>query len=289
MASIRDIKRRKESIESTRQITNAMKLVATVKLQRAGARAEKAQAYFNKMYETVQSVLASSEKLDHPYLIANGSERKAVIVVTSNRGLAGGYNSNVARLVSDRSWKKEDLDLYGVGRKGADILARKGYSVVSGDADMMDEPTFAGAADLGEKVLDAFLAGQVGEIWLAYTRFKNTVSHIPTMIRLLPVEAKQSDAAGEEDRGGRLLMNYEPGEEEVLDLLIPQYVNSMIYGALIEAAASENAARMQAMDSATGNAGEMIEELSLIYNRVRQGAITQELTEIISGAEALNN
>ena len=287
MASIRDIRRRKESIESTQQITNAMKLVATVKLQRAGARAEKARAYFHKMYETVQSVLASSEQMDHPFLTSGGSKRKAVIVVTSNRGLAGGYNSNVVRLILERSWDKEDLDLYSVGRKGADLLARKGYSVVSGDTDMMDEPTFAAAADLGEKVLDAFLAGQVGEIWLAYTRFKNTVAHVPTLIRLLPVEAEQNGTA-REDRG-KLLMNYEPGEEEVLDLLIPQYVSSMIYGALIEASASENAARMQAMDSATGNAGEMIEELSLIYNRVRQGAITQELTEIISGAEALNN
>ena len=281
MASMRDIKRRRDSIQSTQQITKAMKLVSTVKLQRARTRADNARPYFDKMYETVQSILADSERLDHPYLTAGASDRKAVIVVTSNRGLAGGYNSNVIRLLT------EDVDIYGVGRKGVETLSRRGWHIVSDDSGVMDAPAFSDAAAIGEKVLASFAAGQVGEIYLAYTRFKNTVVHVPTLTRLLPVDWEKEKEKRQES-GSRTLMNYEPNPEEALDLLVPKYVNSIIFGAFIEAAASENGARMQAMDAASGNADDMIAALSLAYNRARQGAITQELTEIISGAEALN-
>lgn len=287
MASMRDIKRRKDSIQSTQQITKAMKLVSTVKLQRARSRAENARPYFDKMYETIQSILAKSERLDHPFLTGSGSERKAVIVVTSNRGLAGGYNNNVTRLIVDSGWRKEDVDIYGVGRKGVEALARRDYHIVSDDSEVMNAPSFADAAAIGEKVLDAFAAGEIGEIYLAYTKFKNTVVHVPTLIRLLPVDVEEKQEAGKQTKS-ETLMNYEPGPEEALDLLIPKYINSTIFGAFIESAASENGARMQAMDAATSNAEEMISTLSLVYNRARQGAITQELTEIISGAEALN-
>lgn len=315
MASMRDIKRRKDSIQSTQQITKAMKLVSTVKLQRARARADNARPYFDKMYETIQSILVTSERLDHPYLSVGSSARKAVIVVTSNRGLAGGYNNNVTRLITDNGWRKEDVDIYGVGRKGVEILSRRGYSIVADDSEMINAPSFADAASLGERVLDAFAAGEIGEIYLAYTRFKNTVVHVPVLMKLLPVdvEPKQTaeTAGGQKEDGNsagrdgqavsgghptasagqqrkRLLMNYEPEPEEALNLLIPKYINSTIFGAFIEAAASENGARMQAMDAATSNADDMIATLSLVYNRARQGAITQELTEIISGAEALD-
>lgn len=287
MASMRDIKRRKDSIQSTQQITKAMKLVSTVKLQRARSRAENARPYFDKMYETIQSILAKSERLDHPFLTGSGSERKAVIVVTSNRGLAGGYNNNVTRLIVDSGWRKEDVDIYGVGRKGVEALARRDYYIVSDDSEVMNAPSFADAAAIGEKVLDAFAAGEIGEIYLAYTKFKNTVVHVPTLIRLLPVDVEEKTET-EKQVKSETLMNYEPGPEEALNLLIPKYINSTIFGAFIESAASENGARMQAMDAATSNADEMISTLSLVYNRARQGAITQELTEIISGAEALN-
>lgn len=287
MASMRDIKRRKDSIQSTQQITKAMKLVSTVKLQRARSRAENARPYFDKMYETIQSILAKSERLDHPFLTGSGSERKAVIVVTSNRGLAGGYNNNVTRLIVDSGWRKEDVDIYGVGRKGVETLARRDYHIVSDDSEVMNAPSFADAAAIGEKVLDAFAAGEIGEIYLAYTKFKNTVVHVPTLIKLLPVDVEEKTET-EKQVKSETLMNYEPGPEEALDLLIPKYINSTIFGAFIESAASENGARMQAMDAATSNAEEMISTLSLVYNRARQGAITQELTEIISGAEALN-
>lgn len=289
MASMRDIKRRKDSIQSTQQITKAMKLVSTVKLQRARVRADNARPYFDKMYETVQSILSKSERLEHPYLMSNGSEKKAVIVVTSNRGLAGGYNNNVIRLLLDSGWKKEDVDIYGVGKKGVEALVRRGYHIVADDSEVMNAPTFADAAAIGEKVLDAFAAGEIGEIYLAYTKFKNTVVHVPVLMQLLPVDiTAKTEQETEKTAGSEALMSYEPEPEEALDLLIPKYVNSTIFGAFIEATASENGARMQAMDAATSNAEDMISTLSLVYNRARQGAITQELTEIISGAEALN-
>ena len=139
--------------------------------------------------------------------------------------------------------------------------------------------------DISKEVLQAYAAGEIGEIYLAYTHFKNTVSHEPKLLKLLPVEVDEEDVAGS---SSDILMNFEPNEEEALDLIIPKYITSLIYGALVEAVASENGARMQAMDSATSNAEEMISDLSLKYNRARQSSITQELTEIIAGAEAIS-
>ena len=283
MASMRDIKRRKSSIQSTQQITKAMKLVSTVKLQKARNRAEATNPYFNYMYKTVSSMLAKSGTIDHPYLRGGQSNKKAVVVITSNRGLAGGYNSNIVKLITGGDFVKEDLDIYAVGGKGVEALSRRGYNIVENASEIMEAPTYSDAAALCNKVLDAFTKGEVGEIYLAYTHFKNTVSQEPKLIKLLPVEI---DPAETDD--SNVLMNYEPNEEEALNMIIPKYVTSLFYGALVEAVASENGARMQAMDSATSNAEEMIDTLGLQYNRARQAAITQELTEIVAGASAIS-
>ena len=285
MASMRDIKRRKSSIQSTQQITKAMKLVSTVKLQKAKSHAEQTDPYFNYMYHTVSSMLAKSGNINHPYLTGGDSTKKAVVVITSNRGLAGGYNSNIVKLITgNEDLKKEDLEIYAVGGKGVEGLSRRGYHIVSDDSAIMEAPSYPDAAALCKKVLDSFAKGEIGEIYLAYTHFKNTVSHEPKLIRLLPVDI---EAQEETDEASNVLMNYEPNEEEALDMIIPKYVTSLFYGALVEAVASENGARMQAMDSATSNAEDMISDLSLKYNRARQGSVTQELTEIIAGANAI--
>ena len=282
MASMRDIKRRKSSIQSTQQITKAMKLVSTVKLQKARNRAEATNPYFNYMYKTVSSMLAKSGTIDHPYLRGGQSNKKAVVVITSNRGLAGGYNSNIVKLITGGDFVKEDLDIYAVGGKGVEALSRRGYNIVENASEIMEAPTYSDAAALCNKVLDAFTKGEVGEIYLAYTHFKNTVSQEPKLIKLLPVEIDPAETGD-----SNVLMNYEPNEEEALNMIIPKYVTSLFYGALVEAVASENGARMQAMDSATSNAEEMISELTLKYNTARQGSITQELTAIIAGENAL--
>lgn len=284
MASMRSIKRRKGSIESTQQITKAMKLVSIVKLQRAKGRAEKSKSYFECMYATVRSVLAKSGNINHPYLQAGDSTKKAVIVITSNRGLAGGYNSNVIKLITKGDFSKADTTLYTVGIKGKDYFSHHGYEVVKDYSDLIEEPAYADAMRISEDLLKAFSDGEIGEIYLAYTAFKNTVSHVPTLLKLLPVDTDELEDADED----KALMNFEQDEEEALNLLIPKYVTSLIYGSMVEAVASENGARMQAMDSATSNAEEMIDKLSLQYNRARQGSITQELTEIIAGAEAIS-
>ena len=286
MASMRDIKRRKGSIQSTQQITKAMKLVSTVKLQRAKQRAEQSKAYFNCMYETVTSMLAKTSGLNHPYLKAGESKKKAVIVITSNRGLAGGYNSNVVKLITKGDFNKEDLEIYAIGKKGKDALHRHGYHIVEDNPDIIEEPSYVDAMVISDKLLKSFAAGEIGEIYLAYTRFKNTVVHEPTLLKLLPVEPADSKESGTET-DSKAMMNFEPEDDEALDMIIPKYVTSLIYGGLVEAVASENGARMQAMDSATSNAEEMIDHLSLMYNRARQGSITQELTEIIAGANAI--
>ena len=286
MASMREIKRRKASIASTQQITKAMKLVSTVKLQRAKSKAEATKPYFDCMYDTVATMLSKSGNVDHPYLKSGVSSKKAVIAITSNRGLAGGYNNNIVKLITgDEAFDKENTEIYALGKKGRDSLALRGYTVASDLSEVMNGPIYADAKELSEALLAKFEKGEIGEIYLAYTVFKNTVTHIPTMLKLLPVEIDTEKADKE---GDNIPMNYEPDEEEALGMIIPKYITSLIYGAMMEAVASENGARMQAMDSATSNAEEMIQKLELDYNRARQGSITQELTEIIAGAQAIS-
>ena len=285
MASMRDIKRRKSSVQSTQQITKAMKLVSTVKLQRAKGRAEKSKTYFSCMYDTVASMLSKAGTVNHPFLMAGESTKKAVIVITANRGLVGGYNSNIVKLIKNSDFKKEDLLLYTIGTKGRDALARLGYTIAADYSEVIDEPMYSDAMEISKKLLEEFAAGRIGEIYVAYTGFKNTVTHVPTLLKLLPVKVEDDRPQSEDHQA---VMEFEPECEEAIDLIIPKYITSLIYGALIESVASENGARMQAMDSATSNADDMISKLSLLYNRARQSSITQELTEIIAGAEAIS-
>ena len=284
MASMKDIKRRRDSIQSTGQITKAMKLVSTVKLQKAKGKAESTKPYSDLMYETICNMLARSGNINHKYLVPGESSKKAVITITANRGLAGGYNTNLTKLITESGIPKEDIDIVAIGTKGRDYLARRGYNISEDDSDVINEPLYTDARSICDKLLERFAAGEIGEIYLAYTSFKNTVVHEPKLIKLLPVSVDTDGLSSGEDTTP---MNYEPAEDEALNLIIPKYVCSLISGALIEAVASENGARMQAMDNATSNADEMISDLSLKYNRARQASITQELTEIIAGANAI--
>lgn len=285
MASMRDIKRRKESVQSTQQITKAMKLVATVKLQKARGKAESNKPYFNMLYDTICSILSMTKNVDHRYLRDNDCEKKAVIVITSNRGLAGGYNSNIVKLITNGDFKKGDTYVYAVGKKGIEGLTRKGFNIHKDFSEVINEPLFSDATQMTKELLTQYTQGEIGEIYIAYTNFKNTVTQEPVLRKLLPLSA---DDFEEKEIDDKLLMNFEPTPEDVLDLVIPKYMSNIIFGAFLESVASENGARMQAMDSATSNAEDMIASLSLKYNRARQSAITQELTEIIAGADAIS-
>ncbi len=297
MASMRDIKRRKGSIESTQQITKAMKLVSTVKLQRAKARAEQSKFYFNQIYDTVTSILAKAQSIEHPYLKAGKSGKKAVILITSNKGLAGGYNSNVIKLISKNpDFTPENTTIYAIGKKGKDAMIRGGFKIMKDYSEAIEEPNYHDGMKITRELLKAFEAGEICEIYIAYTYFKNTVSHRPVVLQLLPISPEETGGpdgdvetgVNESEEEKSTPMNFEPEDEEALNLIIPKYLSSLIYGALVEAQASENGARMQAMDNATNNATEMIDHLTLLYNRARQGKITTELTEIIAGADAIS-
>ena len=309
MASMRSIKRRKESVQSTQQITKAMKLVSTVKLQKARAGVEANSPYFEALYKTISSILARTEDLDNRFLKEDSKGRKALLVMSSNRGLAGGYNSNIVKLVDSFGFDKETTVIYGLGRKGIEGLKRRGYRIDKDESDIINAPLYNDCIALTKDLMVRFDAGEIDEIYVAYTDFQNTVTHVPTIRKIIPLSRADFDPSvldesdvdknvqmnyGMSNSGierdmvlfGQAMDHYHP-EEKILNEIIPKYITNIIYGAFLEAIASENAARMQAMDSATENAADMISSLELQYNRARQGSITQELTEIVAGAEAL--
>lgn len=283
MASMRDIKLRRNSIQSTQKITKAMKLVATSKLQKAKVRASESRPFFTKMQETIGSILERSNGVNHPFLIEREVKNKGYIVITSNKGLAGGYNSNIAKLVM-KDCNKENAKIVAVGRKGAENFKRNDYEIIKQYNDVIEQPIYKDAVLLGEKLLTMYKEGIIDEVYVAYTAFVSALTQEPKLLKVLPVNTEEFEKTGEKSSD---MMTYEPSPEEVLEQVIPKYINSIIFGALRESVASEHGARMTAMDSATSNADEMIEDLSLEYNRARQASITQELSEIVGGAEAI--
>ncbi len=283
MASMRDIKIRKNSIQSTQKITKAMKLVATAKLQKAKEKAAETRPYFHKMHETIGSILQQSQNISHPFLTDREVKNRGYIVMTSNRGLAGGYNSNLVKLVA-READPEHSKVVAIGKRGADNLRRNGFEVIKSYNDVIEQPMYRDAVNIGERLLEMYKEGLIDEVYIAYTAFKSALTQEATMLKILPVDTSTFD---KKEVVTSDVMSYEPSAEEVLEQVIPKYINSMIFGALRESVASEHGARMTAMDSATENASEMIDKLSLLYNRARQASITQELSEIVGGAEAL--
>jgi F-type H+-transporting ATPase subunit gamma len=280
--STRDIKRRIRGIRNTRQITKAMELVSSAKLRKAREKLETTRPYFDTVYESIQEILSATGDISHPFLEVREVKKSLYIVVTADRGLAGGYNSNILRLVeSEIRDKKEDTLLVVVGYKGRDYFKRRGYNVVGEFVGITEEPFFSDAQEIGRLVMELYEKKEIDEVKLAYTKFITTISQQANIIKLLP-----SDIKGEE--GGKIsVVEYEPSPEEVLDYLIPKYIESTIYGALMESSCSEQGARRTAMESATDNAEEMIDDLTVSFNRARQAAITSELSEIVAGAEAL--
>lgn len=188
MASMRDIQRRRNSIASTQQITKAMKLVSTVKLQRTREKAEECKPYFNHMYATVTSMLARTGIVEHPYLKSGKSGKKGVIVISSNRGLAGGYNSNIVKMLTQGELEGKELLIYNIGRKGHEALERKGYEIAEDYSEVINAPLYSDAVEISQRVLKDFEEEKIGEIYLVYTSFKNTVVHEPKLLKLLPVE-----------------------------------------------------------------------------------------------------
>ncbi len=287
MASLQDIKGRIRSIDSTKKITSAMNLVATSKLNKSKEAALRTRPFFNKILSTMQSIAENANGNGSPFLRSNGSDVKAYITLAGDKGLCGGYNANICKLTINSVEDAAKTHMIVVGKKGIDQFKHKGFEVAKGVTDISEAPTYASAKEIADYVIDKFTKGEIGEVYLAYTSFKSTIHQEPTMVKILPLEIEEvKKEKSEASEPGDLLI-YEPSPEAVLGYVIPRYVADVVYGALCEASASENGARMTAMDSATENAQEIQDKLSIQYNRARQAAITQELTEIVAGVAAL--
>lgn len=282
MPSARDIRRRIKSVKNIEQITKAMKMVAAARLRRAQERAAASKPYTTKMREVLASVAGACGDAEHPLLAARPVKRSAYLVLSADKGLAGAYSSNLMKEVVAQivGRDKSDCPLVTVGRKARDYFRRRDYDVVADFSGFSEKPTYQHAAMLAKEVADGFLRGDYDEVYLAYTQFYSPITQKPTTVKLLPLD---KEAGGAEHRE----YIYEPDALGVLGQLLPKYLESVIYGGLLQSAASELGARMTAMGSATDNAEELIAKLVLNYNKVRQATITREISEIVGGAEAL--
>ncbi|WP_047150792.1 ATP synthase F1 subunit gamma [Aneurinibacillus tyrosinisolvens] len=281
---IREIKGRIKSFSNMRQITKAMKMVAAAKLRRAQERAVASRPYADKMREVVMSIAAGTTGSKHPMLQSRPVKKTGYVVITSDRGLAGGYNANVlrtvARTIEERHNSKDQYTIIVLGRKGRDFFKKRGYPIADEFVNVSDAPTFADIRNVVRNAVNLFADGGIDELYLVYNKFISAIQQEPMELRLLPL-------ANVEKAEGTPTYDFEPSAEEVLADLLPRYAETLIYSALLDAKASEWGARMTAMGSATDNATDMIDRLTLFYNRARQAAITQEIAEIVSGASAL--
>lgn len=280
-----DIKRRMKSVTSTKKITKAMELVASAKLKRSRQRLEKSKPYFDTILRSINEVLENSKNIRHPFLRQREVKNSLYIIITGDRGLAGGYNSNACKLLQNSIESKENTKLITIGSRGRDYFSRRGYDIAYQITGVSEKPDSGSARKVGEKAVQMYKDGEIDEIKLIYTHFKSTIAYEPKILQLLPVKFEKSETVETEDFP--IIVRFEPSPEEVLDYLIPKYINNVLYGAMIESSASENGSRRVAMENATDNAEEIIENLQLMYNRARQASITQEISEIVSGAEAL--
>jgi len=280
---MRDIKRQIKSVQNMKQITKAMEMVAAAKLRRAQEAAEAARPYADKLKEVVASIAAGTKDVKHPMLETRPIKKVGYLVITSDKGLAGGYNANVLRKVTQtilaRHKSQDEYELFVIGRKGRDYFRRRNMRVMEEITGLPDMPTFADIKAIAYTAVKKYEEGAYDELNLFYNQFVNAMTQIPTEKRLLPLD----DVGGEASVAS---YEYEPSPEGVLEVLLPKYAETLIYSALLDGKASEFGAKMTAMGSASTNASKMISGLTLTYNRARQAAITQEISEIVAGANA---
>ena len=276
--STKEIKTRIRSMESTRQITRAMEMVASAKLRKAQSQALNCRPYFETLYATMWDIVNHDGEFSSPYLAKRNGNKAAFIVISGDRGLAGGYNSNVLKLLSAQMEGK-DAAILPIGKKGADYFKAHKLPVLTENYTTAETVSIGDCFSVAKQLCKAYLQGQYDKVYVVYTDFRSVLSQETRCLQLLPLE-KQGNAPS----GTVREMLYEPDSETVFAAIVPEYLGGVLYGALCESRASEQAARRTAMDAATQNAQEMIDGLSLQFNRARQAAITQEITEIIAGS-----
>ena len=274
--SAKDVKNRIKSVESTMHITKAMELVASSKLRKAKERMEKSRSYFEIMSEALSDIASEDRDGSSVFLKQRESKKSCYIVIAGDRGLAGGYNNNIFKLYSENAVNENCV--VPIGKRSLEHFKKHGAEIISEDYSVIDTFDMEKCISLASLLVDRFKKGDFDSIYIVYTNFDSMLSQSPRIIKILPPEIKKSEKSH-----GYIL--YEPSPEAVLNAVIPEYISGMIYSAVSESYASELAARRTAMDSASKNAEEMIDDLSLKYNRARQNAITQEITEIVAGAE----
>jgi F-type H+-transporting ATPase subunit gamma len=285
VASLKVIRKRIASVRSTQQVTKAMKMVSAAKLRRAQAAAEAARAYSVKLTELLRGLATSESAQLHPFMQPGAAAPAHLVLITADKGLCGAYNASLIRMAANflASEQGSGAQMTVVGRRGRDYFGKRERGNVA--AQHVNVPrTVDLARAVARDVSERFLAGDAGEVFLSYTRFRSAISQVATLDRLLPLSSDE----GEVEQAGSRDYVYEPDAEAILASLLPRYVETRVYHALLESTASEHGARMTAMDNASRNASEMIDRLTLAMNRARQAAITKELMEIIGGAEALN-
>lgn len=281
-ASMKDIKLRIKSVESTMQITKAMELVASSKLRKAKERVERCRPYFNILHKTLTDIAQNNTEFTSPFVQSRPVKKVCYIIIAGDRGLAGGYNNNVFKtVVADMGDKA--VCVLPIGKKAVEYCERRGYEILSKDYMIAEDVGINDCYEIARLLGKAFLAGQFDELYMGYTKFVSMLSQEPQIMKVLPLSLEKKEGKAS---SSRMLTIYEPSSESVFNTIVPEYISGMVYGALSESWASELGARRSAMDAASKNAGEMIDNLSLKYNRARQGAITQEITEIVAGAEA---
>ena len=278
--SMKDIKLRIKSVESTMQITKAMELVASSKMRRAKERVEHSRPYFETLYESLTKIAAADPRARNPYLSRDAIKRTLLVVIAGDRGLAGGYNANVFKQADAA---EGPVTVLPIGKRSAEHFAHHGAGRFTPEVLMAADVSVSECFTLSHQITEGFLKGEYDAVKLCYTRFDSMMTQTATTLEVLPLTIEPTEAQKAEARRSQIL--YKPSCEEVFGAIIPEYVAGVLYGAVCESVASELAARRTAMDAATKNAGEMIEHLNLYYNRARQAAITQEITEIVAGAE----
>ncbi len=288
-AGVREFKRRIRSVKNTQQITKAMKMVAAAKLRKAQERAEASRPYTETLQGTLARLAALSTDVEHPLLVKREEVRKVgYIVVTSDRGLCGGYNTNILRVVNEAiaaDDRKIENGIIAVGRKGRDFY-RKRTGLDAEYTNLGDSVNYADAREIAEYVINAYENEELDEVYLVYSRFINVLRQVPTVTKLLPIETLEEEQTDKPEKYVEYI--YEPSAELILLTLLPRYVGSQVYHAMLEGKASELGAKLTAMGNATQNAGEIIDDLTRQMNKVRQSAITDEILDIVGGAEALN-
>jgi F-type H+-transporting ATPase subunit gamma len=284
MASMRDIKLRIKSVKSTKQITRAMNLVSSVKLRKAKERFKKNQFFMDAMKEVMSSLSENSMGVDSLYFSNNNKNGKvATIFITSDRGLCGSYNQNIFKEIMRSTDPSKENIFFVIGKKGISYAKRVGLVVKESVIGISEEPLYDDAKEIGKSILNMYQKGEIQEVKLIYTSFTSVISQKAKTYQLLPVDAA---ILPKKKKGKMSLMDFDPSEGAVFEYVIPKYIHSVIYGAMIESSVGEQGSRMTAMDSATKNADDIIDHLTLKYNRARQAVITKEISEIVAGANA---